>query len=155
MPAPTRSSTERDSIHENLEDQILLYHGARDKLQWTKVWHRTLYTVGKDARADSNLCTMCDEEENILHLAGCRVIREEFWDVILELLSDLGMPTPENTTAFFILGRLDEENTIDAHLAGIVFLAWRCLYAELTRAHVDREREDPDMDSALRRVQDP
>ena len=29
---------------------------ARDRLQWVKVWHRTLYTVGKDTTADSNAC---------------------------------------------------------------------------------------------------
>ena len=29
---------------------------ARDRLQWTKVWHRMLkYTVGKDTKAESNL----------------------------------------------------------------------------------------------------
>ena len=116
---------------------------ARDRLQWTKVWHRTLYTVGKDTSAESNQCVACSDTENILHLATCDIIKLEFWDTILETLARMGMATPEDEVAFLILGRLDAETVIDAQLSGIMFLAWRCLYAEITKARI--EKANPDM----------
>tara|TARA_B110000046_G_scaffold118207_1_gene125009 strand:+ start:2316 stop:6662 length:4347 start_codon:yes stop_codon:yes gene_type:complete len=123
---------------------------ARDRLQWTKVWHRTLYTVGKDTSAESNSCIACNDTENILHLATCHIIRLEFWGIILDLLARLGQKAPEDETAFIILGRIDTDTTIDENLAGIMFLAWRCLYAEITRARI--ERDNPDMGVALTRT---
>ena len=123
---------------------------ARDKLQWTKAWHRTLYTVGKDTSAESNKCMACDDVENILHLAKCPIIRAEFWDEVMKLLTDLGMAQPEDKTAFIVLGRITAKKVIDKHLAGIMFLAWRCLYAEITRARI--EHDNPDMKAALKRI---
>lgn len=126
------------------------FTSARDRLQWTKVWHRTLYTVGKDTSANSNKCMACDEEENILHLATCHVIKTEFWDEIVSLLVELGMKQPVDLAAFITLGLITMEEVIDKHLAGIMFLAWRCLYAEITRARI--EHTNPDMQAAIRRV---
>jgi hypothetical protein len=123
---------------------------ARDRLQWTKVWHRTLYTVGKDTTAESNLCTACNDTENILHLATCNIIRLEFWDIILGVLVRMGLAPPEDDTAFLVLGRINADSVIDTHLAGVMFLAWRCLYAEITRARIDKE--NPDMGAALERT---
>ena len=31
---------------------------------------------------------------------------------------------------------------IDKHMAAVMFLAWRCLYAELTRARIDKGTPD-------------
>ena len=42
------------------------------------------------------------------------------------------------------------DSVIDTHLAGVMFLAWRCLYAEFTRARIDKE--NPDMGAALERT---
>ena len=92
----------------------------------------------------------CDEVENILHLAKCPIIRAEFWDEVMKLLTDLGMAQPEDKTAFIVLGRITAKKVIDKHLAGIMFLAWRCLYAEITRARI--EHDNPDMQAALKRI---
>ena len=119
-------------------------------MQWTKVWHRTLYTVGKDTTAESNTCMACQDTENILHLAECPVIKQEFWEVIIETLRKMGMKEPQHTSAFITLGRIDKDTVIDKYMAGVMFLAWRCLYAELTRARIDKG--SPDLQAALRRT---
>ena len=126
------------------------FTSARDRLQWTKVWHRTLYTVGKDTTAESNTCMACQDTENILHLAECPVIKQEFWEVIIETLRKMGMKEPQHTSAFITLGRIDKDTVIDKYMAGVMFLAWRCLYAELTRARIDKG--SPDLQAALRRT---
>ena len=129
---------------------MVFFVTARDRLQWTKVWHRTLYTVGKDTSADSNQCTACNDIENILHMATCGVIRLKFWDVILEILTRMGLTPPEDRVALLVLGRINANTVVDTQLSGIMFLAWRCLYAEITRARI--EKENPDMERALTRT---
>ena len=38
--------------------------------------HQSLiYTIGKDTKGESNLCTACNDTENIIHLATCHIIR--------------------------------------------------------------------------------
>ena len=52
-------------------------------------------------------------------------------------------PSRGADTAFLVLGRINADTVIDTHLAGLMFLAWRCLYADITRARI--EKENPDM----------
>ena len=92
----------------------------------------------------------CPVTENILHLAECPIIKQEFWNKILETLERLGMPQPQHESAFLVLGRIDADTVIDKYLAGVIFLAWRCLYAEITRARI--EKGTPDLQVALRRT---
>ena len=78
------------------------------------------YAVGrKDTTAESNLCTACNDTENILHLATCNIIRLEFWDIILGVLVRMGLAPPEDDTAFLVLGRINADSVIDTHLAGV------------------------------------
>ena len=101
-------------------------------------------TVGKDASAESNMCMACQDTENILHLAECPIIKQEFWEsvlgvVIATLQKMQGMKQPQHTVRLHHpsakpQGRIDNDKVIDKYMAGVMFLAWRCLYAELTRA---------------------
>ena len=75
----------------------------RDKLQFWKVRHRTLYTRKHDKDTDGK-CAACSEMENIEHLVDCTIIRLEFWDRILELLDLFSFPPPADTRAFLLLG---------------------------------------------------
>ena len=60
----------------------------------------------------------------------------------------MGQTPPEDDTAFIVLGRVNVDTVIDKHLlAGDMFLAWRCLYVEITRARIEKER-NPDMGAA-------
>ena len=47
------------------------------------------------------------------------------------------MKQPQHTSAFITLGRVDKDTVIDKHMVGVMFLACRCLYAELTRESTD------------------
>ena len=77
-----------------------------------------------------NTCMACPEKENQEHLVECGVIRDEFWDPILKLLTDMGMEVPHNVGNFLIAGHMRRRKVISNNYSGIVFLAWRCLYAQ-------------------------
>ena len=70
-------------------------------------------------------------------LAECPIIKQEFWEVIIDTLQRMGMKQPQHTSAFITLGRVDKDTVIDKHMVGVMFLACRCLYAELTRESTD------------------
>ena len=75
------------------------------------------------------------------HLATCGRTRSRFWDKVLELMNKLGMYTPTiDRELFLILGRLDDNKVVDQPQAGMLFLAWRCLYAAVTQAKLDDRR---------------
>ena len=123
------------------------YATPRDRVQWIKLWHRTLYTVGHRTDMD-NKCRACSEKENQLHLCTCDILRLEFWDPVIALLEAMEMPTPANITDFIVGGRMraanpegggDEGINIDDSHAGMMFLAWRCLYAEITNSREEKE----------------
>ena len=71
----------------------------------------------------------------------CRRTRSRFWDKVLELMNEIGMYTPTiDRDIFLILGRLDDTRVVDQPQAGMLFLAWRCLYAAVTQARLDGRR---------------
>ena len=113
------------------------YATPRDQVTWLKFQHRTLYTVGHDTSIDDNTCRACSEPESQLHLITCGVIREEFWVRVVELLVATGMDEPENLTDFLITGQLSDEKTAGWEYLGIVFIAFRCLYAATTESRLD------------------
>ena len=74
----------------------------------------------------------------MLHLVVCGVIEVEFWDRIARLLDRLGIPRGTGPR-FWIAGELPGGKYVDVEGAGILFLAWRCLYAETIRARANNE----------------
>ena len=82
------------------------YASPRDQFTWLKVMHRNLYVAGTRTDIPDTSCRACDVKENILHLAECPIIRDEFWNPIIELMGDMGMPAPvdDERTAFILLG---------------------------------------------------
>ena len=73
------------------------------------------------------------------HLATCHVFRTCFWDPILEVMKRMNLRTPgdhSDTTLFLLLGLYDHAGkwkAVPQESAGILFIAWRCLYAEITQ----------------------
>ena len=59
------------------------------------------------------------------------------------------MPRPRDDVAFLATGALSQDKVIDRDRAGMWFLAWRCLYAEIVRSRV--EALALDLDKALKR----
>ena len=88
---------------------------TRDQITWLKVHHRTLYVLKHDSNTDSK-CRACSEEENITHLCDCDVLRDEFWDPVITLLTGLGMPQPQSVSAFIALGILKDDEVIEKNV---------------------------------------
>ena len=115
------------------------YVSPRDELTWLKVMHRNLYLGGTSTDGDTS-CRVCEEKENIIHLVRCTIIRKEFWDPIAATMQSMSMRVPQTPLAreaFWLLGRMDQTQTTGGAQAGIIFLAWRCLYAEIVHTRVD------------------
>ena len=90
------------------------------------------------------------------HLATCPIIGYEFWDPLLSYMDDLNLSTPpmgESTDMFLILGCLrdgEKWNAVGQATAGLLALAWRCLYAEITNSKI---QDCPlNLERALRRT---
>ena len=64
----------------------------------------------------------------------------EFWNPIIDILDRLGMDKPEHIPSFIALGRINKEEVICNELAGIMSIAWRCLYAAITES---RKEDNP------------
>ena len=123
----------------------------RDQITWLKVHHRNLYLAGNNP--DDPQCMVCPAKENILHLVRCSQILNKFWNPLTNTLTRMGFYVPQaqwEKEAFWLLGRLDQSHAVDKPVAGILFLAWRCLYAEIVRARVDGAT--PFFERALNRV---
>ena len=120
----------------------------RDRMTFWKVRHRTLYTRKHDKETDGK-CAACTEYENIEHLVDCSIIKIEFWDRIMELLEYFEFDPPSDRRALLLLGMTSPVEVAHPEVIG-VHVAWRALYAELTRAHVDKVT--PDLDRAYKRM---
>jgi hypothetical protein len=102
--------------------------------------HRTLYLAGTSQDEDKT-CHLCDEKENITHLVRCTAIRTRFWDNIALVMTKMGFTIPEpglEREAFWLLGRIDRDSAVTPEQAGMIFIAWRCLYAEIVHARLDK-----------------
>ena len=109
----------------------------RDIVARLKAQHRNLH-VAKHGGYPSTTCTAqgCHDEESQLHLVECQHINAGFWVKIEKLLETLGLPA-ENHPSFWILGELQNGRIACAETQGILCLAWRALYAETVKAHLD------------------
>ena len=65
-------------------------------------------------------------------------------------MKDMGFPGFTHTAAFLAVGRLSDTHVVGKNQAGILFIAWRCLYAELVRGRV--ENVQPDLKAAYKRT---
>ena len=65
-------------------------------------------------------------------------------------MTNMGLPGYTHRSAFLAVGRLSDTQVVGKNHSGILFLAWRCLYAELVRGRV--ENVTPDLKAAYKRV---
>ena len=114
------------------------YATPRDQFTWLKVMHRNLFVAGNGG-ADATACRACPQRESIAHLVQCQAIREKFWKPLLALMRELGFPLPPQNEEepFLLLGRLSDTKVVDPSQAGLMFIAWRCLYAAVVSSRVD------------------
>ena len=84
-----------------------------------------------------------------MHLATCPDIRDEFWNEILSVMRRTGIKYQDDDK-FKILGLINEPKTTCAEGLAILNLAWRCLYAEITKAKI--EQTEVNLHKAVKRV---
>ena len=109
----------------------------RDEVPLLKIQHRNLFVAGSDPTAPDQSCSHqhCLQKENQLHLVRCTHISREYWTPYLDLLESMQL-TFERSDEFLLFGLVDGK-TAPKEVAGTLFLAWRVLYAETTRARID------------------
>jgi len=82
--------------------------------------------------------TGCVHEENIEHLVDCTLIRRGFWTKIEALMRALNMkPGCRLVWLFGLKPGRNRWEPADPEEAAMINWAWRALYAEVTRAHID------------------
>ena len=69
---------------------------------------------------------------------------------MIKIMRDMGFPGFTHTAAFLAVGRLSDTHAVGKNQSGILFIAWRCLYAELVRGRV--ENVQPDLKAAYKRT---
>ena len=116
----------------------------RDELTWLKLQHRNLWVANRDPSISDPTCNArgCTDAESMMHLASCRFIQWDFWMPLLKIMETIGMRTRRNPNGsanlpFLILGQIEYTKHVDTEEAGILFLAWRCLYAEIIKARLE------------------
>ena len=80
----------------------------------------------------------------------CQVINQKFWNPLITVWKRLTFPNFTHKASFLAVGRLTDDKTVDKNQAGLLFLAWRCLYAELIRGRADDVI--PNLDAAYTRL---
>ena len=117
------------------------YCSPRDEVTWLKLQHRNLYVAKSDPNIPHPTCNAqgCSQEESMAHLAECQIIKREFWNRVKGLMQLLEMRVGHRTE-FLILGKIGRGVYVDREEAGILFIAWRCLYAECVRARIEDKR---------------
>ena len=85
----------------------------------------------------------------MLHLAMCHVIKKFFWDRVRRIMWRVGLEHSRNTS-FIAAGKVKGRKFIGEEGAGMMFLAWRCLYAEVVKARLEYKRLD--LENAYKRA---
>jgi len=130
------------------------YTTPRDEVTWMKVWHRNLWVANRDptlrdAQCNAQYGRRCTTEESMLHLATCHVIKKFFWDRVRRIMWRVGLEHSRNTS-FIVAGKVKGRKYIGEEGAGMMFLAWRCLYAEVVKARLEDKRLD--LENAYKRT---
>ena len=111
---------------------------ARDQITWLKLQHRNLYVAKSDPNIQDKKCKAfgCNEEESMLHLASCKIIQDNFWFKIIDLMRRMNLRAAFNIP-FIILGLLENNKTVSKVSSGFLFLGWRVLYAEVVNCRIN------------------
>ena len=118
-------------------------------MAWLKLQHRNLFTASRDDTCDGK-CRACKvAQENQLHLCECPVIHRDFWGPVIKVIRDMGYPVPADVTAYLAVGRLTDDKCVGPQESGVLFIAWRCLYAATVHARI--ENKEIRLEAALRR----
>ena len=101
--------------------------------------HRNLYLPPRSDDPNNHTCPLCGAHQNQFHLVDCPAIENDLWLPLTDLTWKLGFPKPEHLPSYLVVGRLSRREVVDKNHSGILFTAWRCLYAELISARLDNK----------------
>ena len=62
------------------------------------------------------------------------------WSPLTTLFIRMGFTAGQHLTSFLVLGRLTKDKVVTKNQSGMLFIAWRCLYAELVRGRIENVR---------------
>ena len=112
-----------------------MYASPRDTAVLLKLQHRTLW-VAKNGGMNGTTCAVhgCAHEENMQHLMTCTTIKRDYWELIAEYLRHFNMHA-ENTEEFWL--GCQRGKAANGETLGAIAIAWRALYAEVTKAHAE------------------
>ena len=108
----------------------------RDELTWIKLTHRALATAN---RFDPGAMCLCCRAvpESMLHLCECDQLHTQYWDFFFNFIHHMGFNTPRNKAAFLATRRYTNTSVAPEEVIGIFSIAWRCLYAEITKTRLE------------------
>ena len=118
------------------------YVTPRDKTQIMRLQRRNLWVAQHGGCGHTTCaCTGCNEPESQLHLTTCPVIKRDFWEKVKDYGNELGL-TIENNSIFLITGQTESGEEADKEDWALATIAWRSLYAETTKAHLEETQLD-------------
>ena len=73
----------------------------------------------------------------MLHLCECKDMHTQYWDFFFNLSHHLGFDLPEHKPVFLATRCHSCKKMAPEEVIGIFSIAWRCLYAELTKSRLE------------------
>ena len=100
------------------------YTTPKDQVTWLKLIHRNLYVANRDPQCVNKTCNAngCTQDESMMHLALCNVIKTHFWNHLETTMNNLGLKHGTGHV-FWITGRITHNTYADTESMGIIFLA--------------------------------
>ena len=74
---------------------------------------------------------------SMLHLCECEDMHTQYWDFFFNLSHHLGFDLPEHKPVFLATRCFSCKKMAPEEVIGIFSIAWRCLYAELTKSRLE------------------
>ena len=125
------------------------FASPRDGITFEKVRHRNLCTPSNVA-GENPRCIACGQlKENIVHYAECECITDQVWEPLLDLMHRMNLPVMEHQVTFLLTGARSAEKACSPAQLGMLKIMWRCVYAEMVAARIDKTR--PNLRWAYRR----
>ena len=115
------------------------YTTPRDKIAWLKAINRNLYVLRDED------CTACKQhKERIFHIVKCGTIQRDLWKPLKEFMILNDIEVGDRLDLFFMFGYIRHNRYACPDAWGLILLAWRCIYAEITRSHKEGTACAPD-----------
>ena len=79
----------------------------------------------------------------MLHLCECRHLHVQYWDFFFNFVYHMGFELPEHKTVFLATRCYSSSTVAPEEVIGIFSIAWRCLYAEITKSRLENHLFSP------------